>query len=94
MSFDYVIALTLIFSLLMLIIQRTERKYRRWVAFLILITAGLFMWNFTINREVESEAITALILSVIINVLFWWTIGRYNPVGNSDEKIQVLGMDD
>lgn len=94
MSAEYIILLTLFFSVLLMVIQRTEAKYRRVVILIILITAGILLRNFVVYRGIESEAWLSLALALIFNFLFWVFIGRYNPVGNSDDKIQVLGMDD
>jgi hypothetical protein len=33
------------------------------------------------------------VVALVVNFLFWLLIGRYNPVGSS-EDIQVLGLDD
>jgi hypothetical protein len=44
-------------------------------------------------RDVHTEAWVALAAAVVLNLLFWLLIGRYNPVGSSD-RIQVIGMDD
>jgi hypothetical protein len=33
------------------------------------------------------------IFAVVVSFLFWLLVGRYNPVGTSDD-IHVLGMDD
>jgi len=94
MQGDYVLLLTLIFSFLLFLIQRTERKARFWVAVLILITAGILLNNFVRYRSLESEGLTALVLALLINFFYWFLIGRYNPVKNSDESIKVIGMDD
>ncbi len=94
MQTEYVILLTLFISGMMLVVQRSERKYRRVVFLLFLFTAGILLRNFVVYREIEREGYTALVLSLVINFLFWLLIGRYNPVGSSDSNIQVLGMDD
>lgn len=94
MKGDYVLILTLIFSFLMFIIQRVERKYRVAVTLLIALTAGVLLRNFVLYREIVSEGNLALFFALVLNFLFWFIIGRYNPVGSSDENIRVLGMDD
>ncbi len=94
MNGEYVLILTLVFSLLFLIVQRTERKYRRTVFFIFLFSAGILLRNFVVYRSLESEAFVSLSLALLLNFLFWILIGRYNPVGSSDDNIQVLGMDD
>jgi phosphoglycerol transferase MdoB-like AlkP superfamily enzyme len=94
MQGDYVLILTILFTLLLFVIQRTERKYRLWVIVLTLLTAGTLLRNFVIYRQLESEGWLALGIALFLNFLFWLLIGRYNPVGSSDKNIQVLGMDD
>ncbi len=94
MQGDYVLLLTVIFSFLLFLIQRTERKARFWVATLIIITAGILLNNFVRYRALESEGLLALGLALLLNFLYWFIIGRYNPVKNSDETIKVIGMDD
>ena len=41
----------------------------------------------------HSETQAAFVLGLILSFLFWLLIGRYNPIGSSDD-IQVIGMDD
>lgn len=77
---------------LLFLIQRTEKRRRRAVLFLVLIVGFLTQYwaNF---RGLGREFWFALLAAAIVNVLFWMFIGRYNPVGSSDD-IQVIGMDD
>ena len=51
----------------------------------------LYWANF---RDLGREFIFGLGIALLGNLLFWLFIGRYNPVGDSDAAIQVLGMDD
>jgi hypothetical protein len=44
-------------------------------------------------RQAWGEAFVALLIALFFNLLFWVLIGRYNPVGSSD-NIRVLGLDD
>lgn len=92
MNTEYLVILTLLFSFLVFLIQRTEAKRRLLVA-MVMIIPFILLRNFVIYREVEREAWIALGLALLLNFLFWALIGRYNPVRSSDE-IQVLGMDD
>ena len=83
---------TLLISLLLLMIQRSEAKRRLAVA-LLMIIPGILLRNLAIYRDVEREAWFALVAALVLNFLFWVLIGRYNPVPSSDE-IRVLGLDD
>ncbi len=93
MQSDYVFVLAIIFSILVFWYQRTEQKSRRAVFFGMLIIGGIVFGNFATRRDLVGEAVTGLVIALVLNFLFWVLIGRYNPVGSSD-SIKVLGMDD
>jgi hypothetical protein len=93
MQGNYVLAFTVIFGFLMLLVQRTEARLRRKVFWGIFFTTVLVLWTFVDRRSLQGEVVLATILALFLNFLFWVLIGRYNPVGSSD-NIQVLGMDD
>ncbi len=80
------------FGLLFFAIQRAESKRRLLVAVIMLIP-GLLLQRFANYRGLHTEALTAFVLALVLNFLFWALIGRYNPPGSSDE-IKVIGMDD
>lgn len=87
-----VLLLVLSFGTVLLVIQRTEARRRRVVMgimFLVLLVLG---WLINI-RGAWGEAVVGLVIAAILNFLFYVLIGRYNPVGSSDD-IHVLGMDD
>lgn len=85
--------LSVFLSLILLLVQRTEAKRRRLA--IILIVVVVFLTIYWANyRELSLEIAFALIASLVLNFLYWLVIGRYNPVGDSDKMIQVLGMDD
>jgi hypothetical protein len=84
--------LTLTITVMLMVIQRTEAR-RRLVVALIFAGIGLLLQRYAHYRELHTEALIALILAVVINLLYWIILGRYNPPGRS-EDIQVLGMDD
>lgn len=92
MNLDYLTILTIVFSLLLLLIQRTEAQKRLGVI-VIMILPGILLRNFILYRDVQGEAWAALGIALAFNFAFWLFIGRYNPVTSSDE-IQVLGLDD
>lgn len=94
MQADYILILSVLFSFLLLMIQRTEAKSRLKVFLLLAITVGILLNNFVRYREIETEALIALGVALIFNFLFYFIIGRYNPVKNSDETIKVIGMDE
>jgi uncharacterized membrane protein len=87
-----VVGLSLFLGLIMFFIQRTEVKKRRLVTRLMVIVMALtLVW--AILRQLIGSFILALVIALVLNFIFWLLIGRYNPVGSSDD-IQVLGMDD
>lgn len=85
--------LTLVLSMAVLLVQRTEAKRRRLAIFLMIVVVFLTIYWANV-RELSGEVAFALIAALVLNFLFWLLIGRYNPVGDSDKTIQVLGMDD
>lgn len=87
-----VLLLTFLFCIIVFIIQRTEAKRRRGVTIFMLLFTPLILW-YVGMRQWWGTAIVALLLALFLNFLFWILIGRYNPVGSSD-NIRVLGMDD
>lgn len=92
MNLELFTLFTLAFGVMLFLIQRAEPKRRLVVALLMLIAAELIR-RYAVYRDVNSEALFAFIVALVLNFLFWVLIGRYNPVGSSD-NIQVLGMDD
>ena len=92
MDSGLIILLVLSLATIIFVIQRTEAKRRRIVLvvmFLVLLVLG---WLVNI-REAWGEAFVGLLIALFLNFLFYILIGRYNPVGSSDD-IHVLGMDD
>lgn len=92
MNLEYLTIFTILIGLLVFFYQRTESGKRRTVLLIMIIPAVLIR-NFAVYRDMESEAWAGLFLALFINFMFWVLIGRYNPVGSSDD-IKVLGMDD
>ncbi len=92
MDTESVVVLTVALSLIFLIIQRTEAKKRRIVTYVMSVVLLIVLW-YVATIQIWGAAIVALLLALFLNYLFWLLIGRYNPVGSSDD-IHVLGMDD
>ncbi|MAS33495.1 MAG: hypothetical protein CL610_05775 [Anaerolineaceae bacterium] len=80
-------------STAMLLVQRTEAKRRR-MTILLMLLVGFLTYYWANVRELQREFVFAVIAALVFSLLFWLFVGRYNPVGDSDENIQVLGMDD
>ncbi|MBZ0305267.1 MAG: hypothetical protein K8I82_04280 [Anaerolineae bacterium] len=92
MDFGAFILLTVSFTVIMLMVQRAERR-RRLVVALFMLVLGVVLQRYAASRELYTEALFGFIAALVLNFLFWAVIGRYNPVGSS-EDIQVLGLDD
>jgi hypothetical protein len=92
MDTGQLVLLTFALGFIFLIIQRTEATKRRGVAYFMLIFVLLVLWYVAIH-QIWGTGLVALLLALFLNYLFWLLIGRYNPVGSSDD-IHVLGMDD
>jgi hypothetical protein len=87
-----VFLLVLSFGTIIFVMQRTESKRRRIVLFVMFLVLLVLGWLINI-RGAWGEAVVGLLIALILNFLFYVLIGRYNPVGSSDD-IHVLGMDD
>lgn len=92
MNFGLFLVFFTAFFLVFFIIQRTEPRRRLFVATLMMVVLVLAQ-RFANYRGYHTEAQVGFGAAVFINLMFWVIIGRYNPVGSSDD-ITVLGMDD
>lgn len=92
MQGEYTLLLLVIFGSILFIIQRSEARRRRSVTMIMALFGVVVIWYIS-TRQVWGEAALAFVIAMILNVVFWLFIGRYNPVGSSD-NIRVLGMDD
>ncbi len=92
MNTEYFVIFLVILTGLVLLVQRSEPSKRRLVLFLLIIPA-ILLRNFAQFRDVETEALTAFWLALLLNFVYWLVIGRHIPAGGSEE-IKVLGLDD
>ena len=83
----------IILTTALMLIQRTEAKRRR-LAIILMIFVTFLTYYWASFRTLSREFVLAFAAGLLINGLFWLLIGRYNPVGDSDDSIQVIGMDD
>lgn len=93
MNAGVVLLLTLVLGGMLFLIQRAEKRRRR-LATLVMAGLAFLLWYWAGYRQLGGEFTTSLLLALVLNFLFWLLIGRYNPVGDSDSGIRVLGMDD
>ena len=93
MNAGVVVLLTFVLGIMVFFIQRAERRRRR-LATIIMAGVAYLLWYWADYNQLGGEFTAALLLALFLNLLFWLLIGRYNPVGDSDRDIRVLGMDD
>jgi len=88
----YVAMVTLTFTILLIFVQRMEARRKRVGRWFIIGLMILLMLrpNYI---ELRSANLVAYVLAFLLSGLFWLLIGRYNPVGSSD-NIKVYGLDD
>jgi amino acid permease len=92
MDIGSLVLLALSFTTIFILIQRSEAKRRRLVIFCMLLVILLIVW-YSNQTNLQREALFGFLIGGVISFLFWLLIGRYNPVGSSD-NIHVLGLDD
>lgn len=93
MDLGYAALIAITATLLLALIQRTEKTKRRIVSAFVLICFLVMRHNAFIKDDLHTETLLGFALGVLFSGLFWLLIGQYNPVGTSDE-IHVIGMDD
>jgi len=91
MNWGAFLVLTGVFAVLMMIVQRAERK-RRLATLLVMLVGAELVRRFLVYRDWNTEGVLAVIAALILNWLFWILVGRHNPPKSSDE-IQVIGND-
>jgi hypothetical protein len=86
------VILAIFMGAMMFMVQRAEAK-RRLFVIVIMLGIGELIRRYVFYRGVHTEAWIALVSALIVNLLYWLLIGRYNPPASSDE-IRVIGLDD
>ncbi len=93
MGLPNLLVLTVVLGLVLLALQRTERR-RRWITALVLLApAGYLIYRWAIYRSQMGETLAALGVALALNLLFWLAYGRRHPPASS-EDIRVVGTDD
>ena len=92
MDVGSLILLALSFTVLFILVQRAEASRKRIVRVVVFLLILFIAW-YANTANLQREAIVGFIVGAVLSFLFWLLIGRYNPVGSSDD-IHVLGMDD
>lgn len=92
MNVGMLVLLAVAIGVMIFMVQRAEAKRRLFVA-LVMLGIGELIRRYVFYRNLHTEAWIALGIAVLVNLLYWLLIGRYNPPASSDE-IQVIGLDD
>lgn len=93
MDFNYVLLIAFTATLLFIFVQRTEKARRRMAGGFAFIGFLLIRHNAFLKGDLHDETLLAFVIGLLMSGLFWLLIGRYNPVGSSDD-IDVIGMND
>ena len=91
MDSGYVTAVTVFFTILLILAQRIEARRQRLARYFIIFMMILLMLQ--PNESLRPQNLVAYAIALFISFVFWVLIGRYNPVGTSD-TIKVYGLDD
>lgn len=92
MNLGTIIPFTLLFTLLLLGVQRTGRRYVLWGILLLIVVPALGLYEWIVFKRHVADALAALGIALTLNVIFWLVIGRRHPPGRGDE-ITVEGME-
>ena len=93
MDWNYVALIAVTVALLLVMIQRTERKRRRLAIVFVAICLLVIRHNAFLKADLHEETLLAFVIALMLSFLFWLLIGRYNPV-KTEDNVQVIGMDD
>ena len=93
MNIGNLVLLAIIFSLLLLAIQRAEARRRLLIAAVLIIPVGWLVYRWAVYRQQVTETLIAGGIGLTLNVLFWIIYGRKHPPGSSEE-IHVIGIED
>ena len=93
MDWNYVALIAFAGTVLLLMIQRTEKRRRRLATIIAVLCLLIIRHNAFLKNDLHEETLLAFVTALALSGLFWLLIGRYNAVEHGDD-IQVMGMDD
>jgi len=93
MDTGYIALIATIVTFLMIFVQRTEKTKRRMTWGFAILCFLIIRHNAFLKSDFHAETLIAFIIGFVISGIFWLFVGKYNPVGNSDE-MKVMGLDD
>ena len=85
MDWNYIGLIALLVALMLVMIQRTEPKRRRLAVLLVIPALLIVRQNAFLKRDLHEETLIAFVIGLVLSLLFWLLIGRYNPVGSESE---------
>ncbi len=93
MNTGNLIFLAILFTLMLLALQRTERR-RRWITLLGIAIPAFLIYQWAQVRGRTAEALIGAGIGLALNLIFWLLYGRRHPPCSSDREIKVIGIDD
>ena len=93
MDWGYTLLISLTACALFITVQRAQPTRRKLVGFFVLLALLLVRHNAFLKPHLHEETLIAFAAGLLLSLLFWLLIGRYNPV-DSGEEVRVIGMDD
>lgn len=93
MDTGYIALIATIVTLLLIFVQRTEKTKRRMSWGFAILCFIVIRHNTFIKSDFHEETLIAFIIGAFVSGAFWLLVGKYNPVGTSDD-MKVLGLDD
>lgn len=93
MDLGYAALIAITVTLLLVLVQRAEKAKRRIVMGFAALCFLVIRHNAFLKGDLHDETLLAFVAGFLLSGLFWLLVGKYNPVGASDE-IHVIGMDD
>jgi hypothetical protein len=90
-NLGYLLLIAIVFSFLLILSQRMVSRHKRTFRGFI-VTMGILLM---IRYEFQAETLIGYFIALLISVLFWILIGRYNQLTvEEEESIRVYGLDD
>jgi Ca2+/Na+ antiporter len=91
MDGGYILLIAIVFGILLIISQRVITKHKRMFRGFIVSMGILLMCRYDSSYQIAN--LIGYMIAIVISFLFWFFVGRYNPVNDADE-IKVYGLND
>lgn len=93
MDVGYIGLITIAVTVLLIMVQRTEKTKRHMTWGIVMICFLVIRHNAFLKGDFHEETLIGFICGIVLSGIFYLLVGKYNPVGTS-EDIKVVGMDD